>query len=97
MWVTTLTYDLVAIRQLSNSDIASMISSIQNKKDELRAIDGAGASTAEYPVPTDYNNIPLDQTTLIVKRAWNQQVNAQAFADHFTGISQVTVTLEEQA
>ena len=97
MWITTITYDLTAIRQLRDSDFSWLMGSIQNKKDEIKTADGAGESTAEYPAPTHYNNIPLDQTTLTVKRAWNQQTNAQAFVDHIAGLSHVTATLEEQA
>lgn len=97
MWITTITYDLVAIRQLSDSNIASLIRSIQNKKDELKAIDGAGGSTPEYPANDNLSTIPFDQATSIVKRSWNQQANAQAFVDHFVGISQATATLEQPA
>jgi len=96
MWITTIAYDLAAIRQLGEGEFTSLQSSINNKKNELKAIDGGGESTLEYPAPIDYNNIPLDQTTLIVKRAWNQQASAQAFVDHFAVISQITATLEEQ-
>jgi len=97
MWITTVTFDLVAIRQLGEGEFTSLQSSINNKKNELKAIDGAGESTSEYPAPIDYNNIPLDQTTLIVKRAWNQQTNAQAFVDHIAAFSDITATLEEQS
>jgi hypothetical protein len=97
MWITTSTFDLVAIRALSYSDAASFMTSMQSKKNELKAIDGAGVSTAEYPAVDDLNNIPFDQATLIIKRAWNQQTNAQAFVDHLAGLSHVTATLEEQA
>ena len=97
MWITTVTYDMVAIRQLSESDATSFITSMRSKKDELKAIDGAGESTAEYPAVDDLNTIPFDQAALIIKRVWNQQTNAQAFVDHIAGLSHVTATLEEQA
>ena len=97
MWITTSTFDLVAIRALSNSDAVSFMTSMQSKKNELKAIDGAGVSTAEYPAIDDLSTIPFDQATLIIKRAWNQQTNAQAFVDHLAGLSHVTATLEEQA
>jgi hypothetical protein len=97
MWITTVTSDLFAIRALDEVDAIALYESIQSKKNELRAIDGAGNSTAEYPAVDDYSTIPLDQASLIVKRAWNQQTNAQAFVDHLAGISHVTATLEEQA
>ena len=96
MWITTVTYDLVAIRQLSTADSISLMKSIEDKKNELKAIDGAGGSTADYPAPTDYDSIPFDQAALIIKRVWNQQTNAQAFVDHIAGISHVTATLQEQ-
>ena len=97
MWITTITYDLAAIRQLGEDNFIILMTSIQTKKDELKAVDGGGESTAEHPAPTDYNDIPIDQTTLIIKRAWNQPTNAQAFVDHCAGISHVTATLEEQS
>ena len=97
MWITAITYDLTAIRQLSDDNFIILMTSIRTKKDELKAVDGGGESTAEHPAPTDFNSIPVDQTTLIVKRAWNQQTNAQAFIDHCAGHSHVTATLEEQA
>ena len=97
MWITTITYDLVAIRQLSESDFASFMGPIQNKKNELRDADGHGLCTTEYPAPTDYNDIPIDQTTWTVQRAWIQQTNAQAFVDYFAGVNHIiTATLEEQ-
>jgi hypothetical protein len=97
MWITTATLDLVAIRALNEVDATDLTTSIRSKKDELKAIDGAGESIAEYPNPDNYNDIPLDQTTLIVKRAWNHETNAQAFVDHLAGLSHVTAALEEQA
>ena len=69
--------------------------SIRSKKDELKTIDGAGGSTPESPASAA-DDILEDQTTLTIKRAWNQQANAQAFVDHFVGISLATATLEEQ-
>jgi len=96
MWITAVTYDLVALRQMSGEDVVNMLSLIQSKKDELKAIDGAGNSTAEYPNPDNYSDVPLDQTTLVVKRAWNHETNAQAFVDHLSGISHVIAVLEGQ-
>jgi hypothetical protein len=97
MWITTVTYDLAAIRQLSEGDSVNLTTSIQSKKNELKAIDGGGESTAEYPAVDDLSTIPFDQVTLIIKRAWNQPTNAQAFVDHCAGLGHVTATLEEQA
>ena len=96
MWITTVTYDLVAMRALSNSDATSFITSMRSKKDELKAIDGAGESTAEYPAVDDLNTIPFDQAALIIKRVWNQQTNAQAFVDYVSVFEWATATLEQQ-
>jgi hypothetical protein len=96
MWITTSTFDLVAIRALSDSDATSFITSMQSKKNELKAIDGAGEATPEYPAPgADYDSD--SHSTLTIQRRWNQQTNAQAFVDHIAGFSHVTATLEEQA
>ena len=96
MWITTVTFDLVALRALNNSDATSFITSMRSKKDELKAIDGAGESTAEYPAVDDLNTIPFDQATVIVKRVWNQQTNAQAFVDYVSVFEWATATLEQQ-
>jgi hypothetical protein len=42
MWITTATLDLVAIRALNEVDATDLTTSIRSKKDELKAIDGAG-------------------------------------------------------
>ena len=97
MWITAITYDLAALRQLSDEDIANIVVPILSKKDELKAIDGGGDSTLEYPAPPfSLMEIPLDQTTLVIKRAWNQETSAQAFVDHFNGVSHITAVLEGQ-
>ncbi len=96
MWITTVTYDLAAIRAMDDTERTSMLTSIGQKKEELKAIDGAGTSTTEYPAPDDVNTISLDETTKIVKRVWSLESSAQAFVDHFVGFSGVTATLEEQ-
>ena len=95
MWITTVTFDLVALRALNQVDATDILVSIRSKKDELKTIDGAGGSTPESPASAA-DDILEDQTTLTIKRAWNQQANAQAFVDHFVGISLATATLEEQ-
>ena len=96
MWITTVTYDLAAIRAMDGVESNSMLMSIGQKKEELKAIDGGGISTAEYPAPDDVNTISLDETTKIIKRVWNLESSAQAFVDHFVSLSGVTATLEEQ-
>ena len=96
MWITTVTFDLVALRALSNSDATSFITSMRSKKDELKAIDGAGVSTAEYPAIDDPSTIPFDQATLTIKRVWNQEANAQAFVDYVSVFEWATATLEQQ-
>jgi len=96
MWITTVTYNLTAMRAMDGAESNSMLVSIRQKKEELKAIDGAGTSTAEYPAPDDVDAISLDETTKIVKRVWNLESSAQAFVDHFVAFSGVTATLEEQ-
>ena len=96
MWITTVTFDLTAIRQLSEDNFIILMTSIRTKKNELKAIDGAGVSTAEYPAIDDLSTIPFDQATVIVKRVWNQQTNAQAFVDYVSVFEWATATLEQQ-
>ncbi len=96
MWITTVTYDLAAMRALDDADRNNYLKVIQDKKDELQLIDNAGNSIPEYAAPDDHNDIPVDQSTLTIKRAWNQEANAQAFIDHVIGLDWVTATLEEQ-
>lgn len=96
MWITTVTYDLVALRAMEDVERDSMLVSLRQKKEELKAIDGGGISTAEYPATDNVNTISLDETTKIIKRVWNLESSAQAFVDHFVSLSGVTATLEEQ-
>jgi hypothetical protein len=97
MWITTVTYDLVAMRAMDEAERTQIMTSSIQKKDELKAIDGAGLSTIGYEAPIDPNETLLSgDNTKIVKRSWNLESSAQAFVDHFAAFSGITATLEEQ-
>jgi hypothetical protein len=97
MWMTTITYDLVAMRAMDEAERTQMITSAVQKKDELRVIDGAGSSIIDYQAPLDPNEtLSSGDNTKIVKRLWNLESSAQAFVDHFAAFSGITATIEEQ-
>lgn len=95
MWLTTVTYDLVAIRALG-ANAAQMIQRISAKKDELKVIDGHGTSIPEFPAPDTPDAVDPTATTLVVKREWNTEAAAQEFANFVNAESDhITATFEE--
>jgi len=95
MWLSITTIDRVAINA---SPHLVDLSAINDKKQELKAIDGAGGSIAGWAAPDDPSTIPPDTKTFVIKRAWNTQSAAQEFADFVneTGSNIVVATVEEQ-
>ena len=91
MWITTVTYDMLAIRELNEIESNIMSESIRLKKRELQGVDG----TSEYPVVTEFDNYKHEHATVILKKTWNQKINAQAFVDYLANFSHITATLEE--
>jgi hypothetical protein len=97
MWMTTVTYDLVAMRAMDEVERTQMMTSAVQKKDELKVIDGAGLSTIDYQASDDpVETLANGGNTKIVKRLWNLESSAQAFVDHFAAFSGITATIEEQ-
>ena len=97
MWMTTVTYDLVAMRAMDEAERTQIMTSALQKKDELKIIDGAGSSTIDYQAPIDPNEtLSSGVNTKIIKRSWNLESSAQAFVDHFAAFSCITATIEEQ-
>jgi len=95
MWLSTITFDTVAIN--NNMHLFDQVA-INDKKQELKAIDGAGGSIAGWEPPDDPSTIPPDTKTFVIKRAWNTQSAAQEFVDFLneTCSNLVVATVEEQ-
>jgi hypothetical protein len=95
MWLSITTFDVVAIK--ANPGQLDL-SAIEDKKQELKAIDGAGGSIEGWLAPDDLTTIPPDTEKVVIKRAWNTQSAAQEFVD-FVGAKAgnfVVATVEEQ-
>ena len=102
MWITTATIDLVAVR--SAEDINVNITLLKEKRLELQKLDGYGFSIPGWEGLDDSFNTPPELETLVVKRAWSKEENAQAFVDFlnsfFTknfGSDVITVSVEYQS
>jgi len=95
MWLSTTTFDTVAIN--ASPHLFDQVA-INDKKQELKAIDGAGGSIAGWEPPDDPSTIPPDTKTFVIKRAWNTQSAAQEFVDFLneTCSNLVVATVEEQ-
>jgi hypothetical protein len=95
MWLSITTFDMVTIR--ANPDQLDL-SAINDKKQELKAIDGAGSGIEGWSAPDDTSTIPTDSETFVIKRAWNTQSAAQEFVDFVTAKAGnlVVATVEEQ-
>jgi len=96
MWLSTITFDTVAIN--NNMHLFDQVA-INDKKQELKAIDGAGGSIAGWGPPDDLSTIPPDTKTIVIKRAWNTQSAAQEFVDFLNETCSnlvIASTVEEQ-
>jgi hypothetical protein len=94
MWLSITTFDVVAI----NANLSLFnLSVINDKKQELQAVDGAGDSVEGW-ASRDPSTIPPDTETVVIKRAWNTQSAAQEFVDFVTAKAGnlVVATVEEQ-
>ena len=97
MWISTITYDLVSVRATDPAEVISVFTGIQNKKDEIRAVDGNGNPVAGFE-PKDLSDPSYqEESTAEIKRAWNTQSAAEEFVNFATSAADfVTGTVEEQ-
>lgn len=97
MWLTTVTYDLVGIRESDPGITLPIFQSIGVKRNELAATDGSGNGVEGFRAPDSFDNIDPTITTVVVKRLWNTELAAQEFANFADAASEhITVTVEEQ-
>jgi hypothetical protein len=98
MWITTITYDATALRALPPEDAFSILQSVIDKKDELRAnpVNGGG-SLDGFKARDSLSEIDPSESVVVVKRGWNNQSVAQEFVDFVNSShSAIVATLEEQ-
>lgn len=90
MWISTITVTHAGIEP---AEFLTM----QEKKEELKLLDGAGSGLPGFAAP-EIEDIPnISSPTLTIKRAWNQQVNAQAWVDYMlTKSYTVSATIEQE-
>ena len=98
MWLSSVTYDLVAVRALPPEDAFDIFLSIQNKKADMSLNIGDGSTTPEFPAPITIDEVDPNLTSLIIKRAWSTQDRAQEFADFAVAAAEwITATVEQQS
>lgn len=97
MWLSCITYDLVALRALPAEDAFDVLISVMNKRNELAGVDNDGASVPEFPAPASIADIDPNLSTLIIKRSWTTQAKAQEFSDFADAAAEfITASVEEQ-
>ena len=97
MWITTVNYNASMIRESTDlPNILDTFQQIRQKRSDLQAVDLAGNTLPEFPeIP--FNEVPPDATTIVIKRAWNQETSAQEFADFINQLTEfASATVEEQ-
>ena len=98
MWISTVTMDMVALRAMIEQEIASLLGDILQKKNQLRSDPANGGESLEgFKAIDTLDQISPTQSTVVVKRGWNNQSVAQEFVDFVNATNScVTATLEEQ-
>ena len=98
MWITTITIDLVAVRNLTEEEQHTVLLSIRDKKNELRQDPTVGGEGVLPFGPVDnLADLPPDQTTLVIKRQWTSETVAREFATFADAAADfITATVEEQ-
>ena len=96
MWITTVNYNASMIRESADeSNILNTFEQIRQKKRDLQAVDLAGLPLPEFPA-IPINEIPLDSTTIVIKRAWNQEISAREFADFINQLTEFASAMVEE-
>lgn len=97
MWISTLVYNVTALRALDPQDAQALIQTISDKKEQLKVVDGAGLAVPGYEPPAELDSIDLTTGTKTIKRAWNTESAAREFASFADAASEhITATAEEQ-
>lgn len=97
MWITTVTYNMAAVRAMTEIEKTSIFQTTVDKIRELRSNPSAGGSTVTGFEAPDFNAVSPETASVIVKRTWNTQVVAQEFVDFLNSVhSCASATLEEQ-
>jgi hypothetical protein len=96
MWITTVNYNASMIRESTDlPNILDTFQQIRQKRSDLQAVDLAGDTLPEFPeIPV--NEVPLDATTIVIKRAWNQETSAREFADFINQLSEFASAIVEE-
>ena len=98
MWINNITLNLTALRELSGAENIELLGLISSKKQELREADGGGDSVPGYSAPEQFSEIPLNVTTLVIKRVWNTEAAATEFANFINATTElISSTVEEVA
>jgi hypothetical protein len=96
MWITTVNYNVSMIRESADeANILNTFEQIRQKRHDLQAVDLAGNSLPEFPA-ISINEIPLDATTIVIKRAWNQETSAREFADFINQLTEFASAIVEE-
>ena len=97
MWLSSVTYDLVAMRALDHEDVFDILLLVQNKKADMSVNIGDGSATPEFPAPPTMDEVDPNLTSLTIKRAWSTQDRAQEFADFAAAAAEwITATVEQE-
>lgn len=97
MWLTTVTYNTTALRELDTDIVISILQSMGAKRNELAATDGGGNGVEGFRAPDSQDNIDPTTTTVVVKRLWNTESAAQELANFANAASEhIIATVEEQ-
>ena len=92
MWRTTVFYNMDTIR---GDGLDINLAEFNRQRNELHALDGKGNTVAGFEMP-NLANPPEDSFT--IKRDWNSEQHARAFADLVASTfgEYATATVEEQ-
>lgn len=97
MWLSCITYDLVALRAMPADQANEILVSIKNKKRDLAGLDNDGESIPEFPAPASFEDPDPNLTSLTIKRSWVTQAKAQEFSDFADAAAEfITASVEEQ-
>lgn len=95
MWITTITYDSAGLLTISPEDFEQIRVSIEDKKNTLKSIDGAGNSIPGFEKPQIGTIDP--SSPVVIKRGWNTESAAREFANFADAASEfIVVSVEEQ-
>lgn len=97
MWISTVTYNTAALRELDPVDALALFQTIATKKEELKVLDGGGLAVPGHEPPAELDSIDPTTGDKTIKRAWNTESAAREFATFAdTASEHVTATVEEQ-